>query len=134
MSASPRCWPASPARRNWPPVKNHRNIVTIYEIGEAGGLPYIAMELLDGAPLGQWLAQARPQVDEALRMLAGVGAALDHAHQRKVTHRDVKPANILVAPGRGAGAGRFRHSARSTPGRAPRRLCWAPPPAWRRSR
>ena len=86
---------------------NHRNIVTIYEIGEAGGLPYIAMELLDGVPLDKWLAQAHPPVDEALKLLVGVGAALDHAHQHGVIHRDVKPANILVVPGRGAVLGDF---------------------------
>lgn len=86
---------------------NHRHIVTIYEIGTANGLPYIAMELLDGLPFGQWLAQARPRVEEALGLLAGVGAALDHAHQHKVIHRDVKPSNILVVPGRGAVLGDF---------------------------
>lgn len=82
---------------------NHPNIVTIYEIGQAhDGLPFIAMELLDGVPLSQWLAETQPDLPAKLRAVAGVGAALDYAHAKGVVHRDVKPANILMTPGRGA--------------------------------
>jgi serine/threonine protein kinase len=81
---------------------SHPNIVTIFEIGEANGLPYIAMEWLEGVPLDQWLYATHPTPQAALQALVGVGAALDYAHARNVVHRDIKPANILVVPGRGA--------------------------------
>ena len=79
----------------------HPHIVTIYEIGEEQGAPYIAMEWLEGMPLDQWLAAARPVPQAALQALVGVGSALDYAHARGVVHRDIKPSNILVAAGRG---------------------------------
>ena len=77
----------------------HPNIVTIYEIGEDDGQPYIAMEWLEGMPLDQWLNVARPDPQAVLGLLVGVGAALDYAHAHGVIHRDIKPSNLVVEPG-----------------------------------
>ena len=77
----------------------HPNIVTIYELGEVEGLPYIAMELLDGYDLAQVVAEReRFSLGLRLRMVTAVCRALDYAHKKGVIHRDVKPANIRVLP------------------------------------
>ena len=78
----------------------HPNIVTIYDIGEADGLSYLAMEFIDGVGLDRIIAQAgRLPVDRAAALGAQVADALDFAHRNRVVHRDIKPANIMVEPG-----------------------------------
>jgi serine/threonine protein kinase len=78
-------------------VSGHPNIVTIYDVGETAGRPYIVMEYIDGSSLEQRLHEnGIPARAEALRQLEQVGRALDHAHANGVVHRDVKPGNLLV--------------------------------------
>lgn len=75
----------------------HRDIVTIYDAGEEGGLAYIAMERLNGHDLSEYVLPAqRLPVPVVLRVLARVAEALAYAHEVGVVHRDVKPANIVV--------------------------------------
>jgi len=76
----------------------HPNIVTIYEAGEDKGVTYIAMEYVDGLSLTQWLA-AHHEVSyaERLDIVRKVAQALEHAHERGVLHRDIKPGNVLLA-------------------------------------
>ena len=76
---------------------DHPNVVPVYEAGEAGGLVFIAMRLVEGQTLEE-LIDARGPVspEEAGRLLAPVAEALDHAHARDLVHRDVKPSNILI--------------------------------------
>ena len=83
---------------------SHPNIVTIYDVGEADGFPYIAMELLDGVPLDEHLrAHGRMAFADAARIGAQVADALDYAHKTGVIHRDIKPSNIMLcASGRTA--------------------------------
>ena len=77
----------------------HPNIVTIYELGEVGGVHYIAMELLEGQDLAQALtALDQLSVPQRVRIVIDVCEGLDFAHKRGVFHRDVKPANVRVLP------------------------------------
>ena len=60
------------------------------------GVPYIAMEYVDGAPITGWCDARRVPIEARLRLFVGVCATLQFAHQNLVVHRDLKPANILV--------------------------------------
>jgi len=77
---------------------NHPAIVTVFDVGEAEGMAYIAMELAEGENLGDRLRRAPPPWDEMAEISLQVAGALDHAHQRGILHRDVKPANIMISP------------------------------------
>jgi eukaryotic-like serine/threonine-protein kinase len=77
---------------------SHPNIVTIYDIGEIGGQPYIVMELLDGQPLDAlMLEQKRLKTEQVMAYGVQITQALDYAHAMGVVHRDVKPSNIIVS-------------------------------------
>ncbi len=77
---------------------NHPNICIIYEIGEAEGESFIAMELIEGEPLDRYLSRHRPDLQELLDIGIQIADALDAAHSKGVIHRDIKPANILITP------------------------------------
>jgi hypothetical protein len=80
---------------------DHPNIVPVFEAGEAEGLLYLAMRYVDGTDLAALLArEGRLETHLAATIVRQVAAALDAAHQKGVIHRDVKPANVLVANGR----------------------------------
>ncbi len=80
---------------------SHPNIVTIYDAGEEDDLGYIAMELIEGAPLKQWTRKPNLMpVNEVLLTVATVADALDYAHQQGIVHRDIKPANIMLTKDR----------------------------------
>ncbi|HST79498.1 MAG TPA: serine/threonine-protein kinase, partial [Verrucomicrobiae bacterium] len=76
---------------------NHPNICTIYEIGQENGEYFIAMELIEGEPLDQYLAHHRLDLQELLDLAIQISDALDAAHISGVLHRDIKPANILIS-------------------------------------
>ncbi|MGO3325977.1 serine/threonine-protein kinase [Gordonia sp. (in: high G+C Gram-positive bacteria)] len=77
---------------------SHPNIVTLHDRGEFDGRLWISMEYVDGTDAGRLVAEHGPLDRDLVRTLvSGAGTALDHAwRKRQVTHRDVKPANILV--------------------------------------
>ncbi|MGE3270626.1 MAG: protein kinase [Chloroflexota bacterium] len=72
----------------------HPNILTVYDFGEMDGIAYMVTELLPGGTLADRLGRPQPYT-ESLRILRGIGAALDAAHVSGLIHRDVKPSNIL---------------------------------------
>ena len=72
-----------------------RGIVRIYTVDENKGVPYIAMEYLPGGTLAGRLHGEPLPLDAAIAVVEQVAAALDHAHKRRLVHRDVKPANVL---------------------------------------
>jgi serine/threonine-protein kinase len=77
---------------------DHPHIVPIYDAGEADGVLYIAMRLIEGSDLGTLLqTEARLEPRRAVEILGQVAGALDAAHGRGLVHRDVKPSNILIS-------------------------------------
>ena len=75
---------------------NHPNIVSIYDVVTEDDDVLIVMEYVKGWTLASSMARGTLQRERALEILGGVAAALDHAHDHGVIHRDVKPANVLV--------------------------------------
>lgn len=76
---------------------NHPNIVTIYDVGKEGHIAYMAMELLEGRELREWVAAGNPlPVTQAVDIAMQVAEGLAYAHEHQVIHRDVKPANIMI--------------------------------------
>ena len=74
----------------------HPSIVSIYEVGIDEGQVFIASEYIDGEDLRNELANGRPVVSRAVRLIATLARAVDHAHENGVVHRDLKPANIIL--------------------------------------
>jgi serine/threonine-protein kinase len=78
---------------------SHPNIVTIFEVGEDGGRPYIAMEYLEGNTLRQRLdVEGKLLIKDAVDIAVEVLSGLQYAHDHGVIHRDVKPENIQLLP------------------------------------
>ncbi|MGE0550341.1 MAG: protein kinase [Kofleriaceae bacterium] len=88
---------------------NHQNVAQVFEVGEDGGIHYLAMEYVHGQDLRALLAKAggqgtRVPLDLALTTVAGAAAGLNHAHERRggdgiplgIVHRDVSPSNIMI--------------------------------------
>ena len=73
----------------------HPNIVHVLDTGDFEGKPYIVMEYLAGGTLRERMGRPLP-VRESVKLILPVAEALRHAHERKIIHRDVKPANILL--------------------------------------
>lgn len=74
----------------------HPGIVTVFDVGESEGVPFIAMELLEGMALDRFLiAQPDLPLRTLLRIAIQVAEALDYAHRKGVVHRDIKPENIV---------------------------------------
>src|SRR5207244_13073230 len=71
-------------------------IVPVYDFGSRAGITFLIMPFGRGVTYESVRATSRPPLARGLRVAREVGAALDHAHQRGVVHRDVKPANILI--------------------------------------
>ncbi len=72
----------------------HPNIVTVYEAGVLEGRQFLAMELVEGRPFGEWRQGAN--LKDQISVLRDVALAVHHAHEQGILHRDLKPRNILV--------------------------------------
>ena len=79
---------------------DHPHIVTVFDIGEESGEPYIVSQYMPGGDLEARIQEAPNRqltIDEAIRLAAEICAGLDHAHSRSIIHRDIKPGNIWLA-------------------------------------
>jgi serine/threonine-protein kinase len=77
---------------------NHPNVCTIYDVGEAEGQVYLAMEFVAGQPLSRSIPiEGLPEAG-VVRIGAQLADAIDHAHQQGITHRDLKTANVMLTP------------------------------------
>lgn len=75
----------------------HPNIVSIYDVGEDGDIYYIVMEYVEGMTLKQYIQKNDPiPIGTALDIMKQITAAISHAHQNGIIHRDIKPQNILI--------------------------------------
>ncbi len=77
---------------------NHPNIATIFDVGEADGQQYIAMEFVEGQTLRQMLDSSAFGFEAIPAIFLQVCAGLQAAHERQMVHRDIKPANVMVTP------------------------------------
>ncbi len=77
---------------------NHPNVAHIYEIGEADGIHFLAMEFIEGAPLEKRIDGKPLELPEISGIGAQIADALDAAHAKGIVHRDIKPANIMITP------------------------------------
>ena len=76
---------------------SHRNIITIHDLGEHEGQPYLAMEFLNGEDLQRRLSRPEPMsLARKLEIAADICDGLAYAHRRGLIHRDIKPANIFI--------------------------------------
>jgi tetratricopeptide (TPR) repeat protein len=80
----------------------HKNIVQIYDVSEHAKCPFLALELVEGGNLADWMGGKPKAPNEAAGIIATLARAVEYAHQQGVVHRDLKPGNILlsVAAGR----------------------------------
>ena len=75
---------------------NHSNILTVYDVGQHNGMPFLVAECLDGSNLRQRLNVGPVPVLEAVRLALGIAHGLAAAHARGIVHRDLKPENIFI--------------------------------------
>jgi serine/threonine-protein kinase len=75
---------------------NHPHICTLYDVGHQDGTDYLVMEYLEGETIAQRLNKGALPLDQALRYAIEIAGALDKAHRAGITHRDLKPGNIML--------------------------------------
>jgi eukaryotic-like serine/threonine-protein kinase len=76
---------------------NHPHLLTVYDVGEADGRPYLVTELVDGGTLRTWALGETRTWRQSVELLVGVADGLAVAHAAGIVHRDVKPDNILIS-------------------------------------
>lgn len=74
----------------------HPNIVTIYSVEEADGQPFITLELIEGATVSSLLARGGLTLDQFFNIAIPLADAISTAHEQNVTHRDLKPTNVMI--------------------------------------
>ena len=79
---------------------SHANIVTLFDIGEEAGLPYLAMEFVEGETIAEILGRGvRFRPERVVGLVGQVASAVDYAHTKSVIHRDIKPSNLILSDG-----------------------------------
>ena len=77
---------------------NHPNIATIYAIEESDDEVFIAMEYINGIELKDKISKSKPGIDESLNIIEQISQGLGAAHQKGITHRDIKSSNVMITP------------------------------------
>ena len=77
---------------------NHSHVCTVYEVENAGGIPFIVLEHVEGRTLHAILREERLSTAAIVHWGAQIADALDHAHRRGIVHRDLKASNVVVTP------------------------------------
>jgi serine/threonine protein kinase len=81
-------------------MMDHPCIAKVFDASETDtGIPYFAMELVEGEPITRFCDRRRLSIPERLRLFIPVCRAVQHAHQKRMIHRDLKPSNVLVSVG-----------------------------------
>ena len=75
---------------------NHPHICTLHDVGHQGGIDFLVMEYVEGETLANRLLKGPLPLDQVLRYAAEIADALDKAHRKGVTHRDIKPGNVML--------------------------------------
>ncbi|TWU16727.1 bifunctional serine/threonine-protein kinase/formylglycine-generating enzyme family protein [Allorhodopirellula heiligendammensis] len=76
---------------------DHPNIVPVYDVGSTDEYPFfVVSRFIEGIDLRERLQQRQPEIDQSLRWIIDMAGALQHAHEKGLVHRDVKPSNILI--------------------------------------
>src|SRR5262252_6069197 len=75
---------------------NHPNICTLHDVGRQGGIDFLVMEYLEGETLAARIQRGPMPLDEALKVAIQIADALEKAHGQGVTHRDLKPGNVML--------------------------------------
>ena len=75
---------------------NHQHICALYDIGREGSVEFLVMEHLEGESLEARLRRGPLAIEEALRIAIQIAGALDAAHRKGITHRDLKPGNVIL--------------------------------------
>ncbi|AKF03716.1 serine/threonine-protein kinase [Sandaracinus amylolyticus] len=75
---------------------SHPNVITVYDVGEHGGRPYVALEYVHGRTLHQLLRADPPTIGRAAQLAEGIARAIAAAHDVGLLHRDLKPSNVVV--------------------------------------
>ena len=75
---------------------SHSNICALYDVGNADGVEYLVMELLEGETLSDRLAKGALPLEQTLRYGTQIADALDKAHRQGIVHRDLKPGNVMI--------------------------------------
>jgi eukaryotic-like serine/threonine-protein kinase len=86
----------------------HPNVVPVYEVGEADGVPYFSMELVEGGTLAARLMRQPPTPIEAATLTAQLARGVHAAHEAGILHRDLKPSNVLLSADQGSRLGDSR--------------------------
>jgi eukaryotic-like serine/threonine-protein kinase len=77
---------------------NHPNIAAIYGLEDAGGAPFLVLELVDGQDLSERMRRGPIPLDEAIGIARQIALALEEAHEKGIVHRDLKPQNVKLTP------------------------------------
>ncbi len=76
---------------------SHPNIVTLFDIGEEGGIPYLAMEFVEGETIASLIEkEVKFPAEKVISLVSQIASAVDYAHTKGVIHRDIKPSNLIL--------------------------------------